>query len=359
MEETTRRLESMLASIGRGPALQVPAPVARMTAASMDALVRPLPWANQPSSSDSDAWMSSAAPGAGAGAAAAAEAARQRDRAQALQLLQDDSKQLWTGLAEIHTQLPEVAAGAFEKQPRSLQDFPKELDHKTILRQLKVARMRAELEGISSRGIEETFQSMPVPVLKEQVIESVARSVIQLRESIDFMQSESASLDLQIARCQEAIAQHQEMNQALQNKVLQIDGEDQGAEVANAIAELEGKSKAMNEYSRKLMKALGDFVTDYYPPLSQDDTEADEYDDDNDAMDTSNGDGLRKRTRVFIPLRKLLEELLNRFASSYVDPYIRVLPTHYPPYLELLVRAGIIVRHPQNANLIALTDFIA
>ncbi|KJE90612.1 hypothetical protein CAOG_001897 [Capsaspora owczarzaki ATCC 30864] len=325
MEETTRRLESMLASIGRGPALQVPAPVARMTAASMDALVRPLPWANQPSSSDSDAWMSSAAPGAGAGAAAAAEAARQRDRAQALQLLQDDSKQLWTGLAEIHTQLPEVAAGAFEKQPRSLQDFPKELDHKTILRQLKVARMRAELEGISSRGIEETFQSMPVPVLKEQVIESVARSVIQLRESIDFMQSESASLDLQIARCQEAIAQHQEMNQALQNKVLQIDGEDQGAEVA-----------------KKLMKALGDFVTDYYPPLSQDDTEADEYDDDNDAMDTSNGDGLRKRTRVFIPLRKLLEELLNRFASSYVDPYIRVLPTHYPPYLELLVRAGII-----------------
>lgn len=48
---------------------------------------------------------------------------------------------------------------------------------------------------------------------------------------------------------------------------------------------------------------------------------------------------------------------MNRIVSSPSDPYVQLQPEHWPPYVELLVRAGIAVKHPEDSARLKLTDF--
>ena len=59
----------------------------------------------------------------------------------------------------------------------------------------------------------------------------------------------------------------------------------------------------------------------------------------------------------FLKFFFLKQDLMN---ISYVrphDPYIRIKESHWPPYIELLLRCGIAKRHPQDCNLIRLVAF--
>jgi len=53
----------------------------------------------------------------------------------------------------------------------------------------------------------------------------------------------------------------------------------------------------------------------------------------------------------------MLEELLNAAVSHTPDPYIPVLPSYHPAYVELLLRSGIAVKHKQDPTKWKLVDF--
>ena len=53
----------------------------------------------------------------------------------------------------------------------------------------------------------------------------------------------------------------------------------------------------------------------------------------------------------------MLEELLNAAVSTAADPYLPVLPSYLPAYVELLLRAGIAVKHPRDPTRWKLVDF--
>ena len=56
-------------------------------------------------------------------------------------------------------------------------------------------------------------------------------------------------------------------------------------------------------------------------------------------------------------LKGMLEELLNAAVSTAADPYLPVLPSYLPAYVELLLRAGIAVKHPRDPTRWKLVDF--
>jgi len=56
-------------------------------------------------------------------------------------------------------------------------------------------------------------------------------------------------------------------------------------------------------------------------------------------------------------LKGMLEELLNAAVSHTPDPYIPVLPSYHPAYVELLLRSGIAVKHKQDPTKWKLVDF--
>lgn len=51
------------------------------------------------------------------------------------------------------------------------------------------------------------------------------------------------------------------------------------------------------------------------------------------------------------------QNLMNNCIHSPHDPYLTLTPQHWPPYVELLLRCGIALRHPDNANKIRMTPF--
>jgi hypothetical protein len=56
-------------------------------------------------------------------------------------------------------------------------------------------------------------------------------------------------------------------------------------------------------------------------------------------------------------LKGMLEELMNGAVASGADPYLPIAPTYLPAYVELLLRAGIAVKHPRDPSRWKLVDF--
>jgi len=53
----------------------------------------------------------------------------------------------------------------------------------------------------------------------------------------------------------------------------------------------------------------------------------------------------------------VVQSLINKSLETPNDPYINIDDALWPPYVEMLLRSGIIVRHPTNLYRIRLTAF--
>lgn len=60
---------------------------------------------------------------------------------------------------------------------------------------------------------------------------------------------------------------------------------------------------------------------------------------------------------AYVSLQRLTEDLMNMLYIKPNNPYIRIEQIHWPPYIELLLRCGVALRHPQDCNLIRLVAF--
>ncbi|XP_076001723.1 centromere protein K [Genypterus blacodes] len=106
------------------------------------------------------------------------------------------------------------------------------------------------------------------------------------------------------------------------------------------------KIQKMKLYQESLMEALGD-VLEKHIPHPQDDI----------------GTNKKKKTVAqqsdegLISLHEILELLMNKVLNAPHDPYVTIDSTFWPPYMELLLRYGIAVRHPENNFKIRLETF--
>jgi centromere protein K len=48
---------------------------------------------------------------------------------------------------------------------------------------------------------------------------------------------------------------------------------------------------------------------------------------------------------------------MNLAVTRPADPFLRLQPNHWPPHVELLLRAGIAVKHPQDGGRLKLVEF--
>ncbi|CEP16379.1 hypothetical protein [Parasitella parasitica] len=63
-------------------------------------------------------------------------------------------------------------------------------------------------------------------------------------------------------------------------------------------------------------------------------------------------------SRKTCEFKTLLEDLLNQSVDSPDDPYIKLVPgTYWPPYVQTLVKGGIVKYHPTDSTLIRVHDF--
>ena len=110
--------------------------------------------------------------------------------------------------------------------------------------------------------------------------------------------------------------------------------------------QLQEKLTQHTNFYKKTLAEFLTFVNEHYPPP----TAAPDTFEVNSSVGSSQSD--------VMSLKDMLALLMNKTVDSPNDPYVTLDPSaHWPPYVELLQRSGITVRHPNNDNLIKLTPF--
>uniref|UniRef100_A0AAA9SFB5 Centromere protein K n=2 Tax=Bos TaxID=9903 RepID=A0AAA9SFB5_BOVIN len=107
--------------------------------------------------------------------------------------------------------------------------------------------------------------------------------------------------------------------------------------------ELKTKMRDIKEFKEKLLVTLGEFLEDHFP-----------LPDRNVKKKKKN---VQESTAQLITLHEMLEILLNRLFGVPHDPYVKISDSFWPPYIELLLRNGIALRHPEDPTRIRLEAF--
>uniref|UniRef100_A0A2K6QD70 Centromere protein K n=1 Tax=Rhinopithecus roxellana TaxID=61622 RepID=A0A2K6QD70_RHIRO len=107
--------------------------------------------------------------------------------------------------------------------------------------------------------------------------------------------------------------------------------------------ELKTKMLNVKEYKEKLLSTLGKFLEDHFPMP--------------DRSVKKKKKNIQESTVQLITLHEMLEILINRLFDVPHDPYVKISDSFWPPYVELLLRNGIALRHPEDPTRIRLEAF--
>ncbi|XP_062984082.1 centromere protein K [Elgaria multicarinata webbii] len=112
-----------------------------------------------------------------------------------------------------------------------------------------------------------------------------------------------------------------------------------------AFQELKSKMMKIKAYKDGILNALGEFLEEHFP------------------LPEESGTAKKKRhlseepNVQLITLHEILESLISRLIDTPHDPYITISASFWSPYIELLLRYGIGLRHPEDPNRIRLENF--
>ncbi|KAM3655641.1 centromere protein K isoform 2-T2 [Ammospiza maritima maritima] len=108
--------------------------------------------------------------------------------------------------------------------------------------------------------------------------------------------------------------------------------------------ELKNKLLKLQTYKKELLCALGEFLDEHFPPPEE-------------------GENIKKKNSSaepaveLIALQEILEMLINTLMATPHEPYITINQSFWPPYIELLLRYGVALRHPEDPNRIRLQAY--
>ncbi|XP_032754837.1 centromere protein K [Rattus rattus] len=185
--------------------------------------------------------------------------------------------------------------------------------------------------------------------LSEGVLLTLGREEFQkLRYDLEMVrsviQSENEKLKEDLAREQQWLDEQQQILETLNVLHSDLKNRDVTFTESRIFNELKAKILSIKEFKEKLLLALGDFLEDHFP--------------------LPDGNTQKKRVKNIqelntrlITLNEMLEMLINRMFDVPHDPYVKINESFWPPYIELLLRYGIALRHPEDPSRIRLEAF--
>ncbi|KAM9367308.1 centromere protein K [Phaethornis superciliosus] len=113
---------------------------------------------------------------------------------------------------------------------------------------------------------------------------------------------------------------------------------------SRVLHELQHQEKKLNMYKKELLNALGEFLEEHFPLPDK-------------SGSAKNHKNSGEPAVELITLHEILEILVNKLMRRPHDPYVTIEDSFWPPYIELLLRCGIALRHPEDPNRIRLEAF--
>lgn len=256
--------------------------------------------------------------------------------------LKNDCENIWKELNNTHARLD-----ARSKNLNTPYTGEEEFDASKVLERVlktKEMKLQTELIAVENQGLQVT--STDPNYTDARLKNELLTSIKQLEETLQLIKGQQKQMEDHLKREKELLQQHQEVKRSLQSKTDSLKKEKENIHgVTSQVKELERKKKSADAYLAEIMKKLGSFLAENYPLPTPDNLKG-------------------RKTRVhldpnvrYISLGKLTEDLMNISLIRPQEPYIRIKESHWPPYIELLLRCGIAQRHPQDCNLIRLVAF--
>ncbi|XP_077027419.1 centromere protein K isoform X1 [Agelaius phoeniceus] len=108
--------------------------------------------------------------------------------------------------------------------------------------------------------------------------------------------------------------------------------------------ELKNKVLKLKTYKKELLSALGEFLDEHFPPPEK-------------GENSKKKNSLAEPVVELITLQEILEMLINTLMTTPHEPYITINESFWPPYIELLLRYGMALRHPEDPNRMRLQAY--
>ncbi|XP_074553651.1 centromere protein K isoform X2 [Halichoeres trimaculatus] len=133
---------------------------------------------------------------------------------------------------------------------------------------------------------------------------------------------------------------------ATSSRVEQLKSEKEKSSELSIWKSTKAKIQKMKLYEERLMESLGD-ILEKHVPLPHNES----------GSNKKKKDVPSELNEDLISLSEILELLMNKVLTTPHDPYVTIDDTFWPPYIEMLLRYGIAVRHQENSFKMRLETF--
>ncbi|XP_007951046.1 centromere protein K [Orycteropus afer afer] len=184
--------------------------------------------------------------------------------------------------------------------------------------------------------------------LTEDVLVTLGKEKFQklkcdLEVILSAIQSKNKKLKEDLEREQQWLNEQEQVLESLNTLYSELKNQVVPFSESRILNELKTKMLNIKEYKEKLLFTLGEFLEDHFPLP--------------DGKVKKKKKNIQESTAQLITLHEMLEILINRLFDVPHDPYVKISDSFWPPYIELLLRNGIALRHPEDPKRIRLEAF--
>ncbi|KAM9330987.1 centromere protein K [Gastrophryne carolinensis] len=219
-----------------------------------------------------------------------------------------------------------------------------ESDVQLYLLMLKVKALTAEYEQWEKREPEIISQNQEILLAAgKEELQNVDQG---LEMMLSYVRAKNKKLKSDLEKEQRWLNEQQEAVDAISTKLEELKNQSANSSDNSLHQELKAKLKKIETYKDELLAALGDFLSEHFPLPEL------------HAADAKIRKTATQEPQVkWVPLEDIIETLITKLMDSPHDPYIQIKKEFWPPYIEMLLRYGIALRHPQDSSRIRLEAF--
>ncbi|NXB95965.1 CENPK protein, partial [Vidua chalybeata] len=158
------------------------------------------------------------------------------------------------------------------------------------------------------------------------------------------VQSKNKQLEEDLKREQQWYEEQKQMLETLNKIEEEANTQVEHPSTKRELNELKNKVLKLKTYKEELLRALGGFLDEYFPLPEI-------------------GKNIKKKIKssCFVnflnPILLVFQMLINTLIATPHEPYITINESFWPPYIELLLRHGMALRHPEDPNRMRLQAF--
>ncbi|NXK68018.1 CENPK protein, partial [Sylvietta virens] len=165
---------------------------------------------------------------------------------------------------------------------------------------------------------------------------------------LSIVQSKNKQLEKDLKREQQWYDEQKQMldvlNQIEEETSTQVEQLSTKSLKTTELDKLKNKILELKTYKEELLSALGEFLDEHFPLPEN-------------GKNTKNKKSSAEPDVELITLQEILEILINKLLTTPHEPYITINKSFWPPYIELLLRSGMAVRHLEDPNRVRLQAF--